>query len=170
MTLGGRRFAKYSSASASIWSVKILTGTGVSSMSVSIGIGRLPLFALARALAHDVRQHAEVERLRKKCADRLGKIAAYRLAGRGHDDDPLQVGRLFLADVAHDAVAVDAGHHQVDHEEIVAAGIELLDRLLPVVGGVDRELLAPQDRADQRADGQVVLTDERAFHRLRKGS
>ena len=68
-------------------------------------------------------------------------------------------GRLGLDAPAH-LEAVEAGQHDVEHDQVGPVGRRLRHRRRPVVGQVDREALGPQPGRDRLGDRPLVLDDQ----------
>ena len=58
--------------------------------------------------------------------------------------------------------AVDAGHHDVEHDDIGCELAGSLDRMRPVRGGLHFPALVAQRHLQQVAEGRLVVDDERA--------
>ena len=65
-----------------------------------------------------------------------------------------------LAHVRQHGVAVDARHHQVEKDDVVAVAVEALDRFDAVARRVDADSLMPHDRGKHRPDGVVIIDDQ----------
>src|SRR5699024_8331775 len=78
----------------------------------------------------------------------------------GEDDD----GQLmaFAADHAQHAEPVEAGQAEIEHDEVVAAGPDQVDRFVAVFDDVGGEALGSQPLGHEGRDAVFVLDDENA--------
>src|SRR5712691_8200188 len=118
---------------------------------------------LFEAVADDLDELVEIERLEDRVADRvLRDLVDAALSGGGADDDVRTlVGRIGLSDLLDELIAIHAGHHEVEEDEIEAAVLpHFFQSDGAVLGQLDVELHPLQNGLQQNADGQVIIDDE----------
>ena len=81
-----------------------------------------------------------------------------RIGGRRHDDGRLR--SLAAAHVIDHPEAVDARHHEIDHDDVVRRPADHLDRLGAVARGIDLEPRTFDDLRDQSANRRFVIDNE----------
>src|SRR5687767_9766040 len=116
----------------------------------------------AEAFADDLDEFVEVEGLEDRIADRfVGDLVDAALAGGGEDDDMRAPFRKVLADLLDELVTVEAGHHEVEEDEVESAVVvDLLEAGSSILGQVDIELHPLEHGLQEDANGQVVVDDE----------
>src|SRR5258706_5861440 len=83
-------------------------------------------------------------------------------------DGARQQLRLMSTHMLEHGISVDARHHQVEHDQVIAIAVETLDRFAAVARGVDTDPLMADDRRQHRPDGVVIVDDQcfRLVHAL----
>src|SRR3954451_6302378 len=71
---------------------------------------------------------------------------------------------------AQHAHAADAGHHQVEHDEVVAAGASELQATGAVRGAVDRQPVGGKGAGDEVGDLRLIIDDKYSWHGARSSS
>ncbi len=131
----------------------------------------LVLQALAiEAALHDVHDLLDLERLE----DVVVGAALHGLDGRldgaeaRHDDG--QHGQALLGDLLDELEAAHVGHLEIRDHEVVAAAVQLLERLDAVLDRVDDVPLHVEEVGEDLADDLLVVDDEdaRALGRARR--
>ncbi len=88
---------------------------------------------------------------------------ALALVAGDHDHEWLLVARFAGFDFFEDQEAAAAGEHHVEDDQIRRVLLRQLNRLIPVVCGVDNCPGRFEDRLDRREDVLIVIDDEDAF-------
>lgn len=122
---------------------------------------------LVDTVREDLDERVEIERLENRAADRVGRdLVDAPLARGGKDDDVRAMLGETFPDLLDELVPVEAGHHQVEEDQIdMAIALELVEPDRPILRQLDAEFHPPQDSLKKNADGQIVVDDEDASSR-----
>jgi len=115
-----------------------------------------------QAIADDVDEGVEIERLEDRVAHRIGRDLVHAPLSRGGEhDDVRSVLPMTAVDLLDEFVAVQARHHQVEEDEVVPGVV--LQNLQPggaILGERDLEFHPLQYRLQQHANRKVVVNDQ----------
>ena len=96
--------------------------------------------------------------------------AVHILAARGeHQDRGVGVRPAARAQVAAQGESVLAGHHEVEHDQVDAVGLERGLHLAPVGGGGAAQALLLEVVGEQLADVAIVIDDQDVVGRVHAG-
>src|SRR5215212_7649531 len=109
----------------------------------------------------DLDELVEIERLQDRGADRMARDLVHAAAAGGGEDHDVRPRVVPLPHLVDELVAVEAGHHQIEEDQIDRTVLlQFLESDRTVLREVDLELHPFQDRLQQDANGQVVVDDE----------
>jgi len=94
----------------------------------------------------------------------LEELVAVLHQGAGHDDDRHVLGLGVLADVGEDPLAREAGHDDVQDDDVGASGAEALHRLHAVVGLVRVVPRLREDVGQEVGAEAIVVHDQHSLH------
>src|SRR5688500_17084098 len=97
---------------------------------------------VVQTLPNDLDEFVEIERFEDGVADRVRRnLVDAALPGRREDDDVGTAGGEGAADLLDELIAVQAGHHEVEENEVErTAGLDLIEAGSAVFGQVNVEL------------------------------
>src|SRR5882672_30209 len=128
-----------------------------------LGGGRRALRdGLAEQLIDPFHQLARAERLRDVVvrADVEAQLLVDVPSLRGKEDHRNVLGRRARLDALAHLVAVELGHHDIQHDEVGLLRLHLLESLFPIERGDDLVALHPQTEVQDVDDVDLVVDDQ----------
>ena len=117
---------------------------------------------IVQAIGDDLDELVEIERLEDGVADGVRRDLLYApFPGRGEDDDVGAVLGVLVGDALDELVSVEAGHHEVEEDQVERAVVlHLLQPHRPILGQLDLEFHPPQHGLEEDTDREVIIDDE----------
>ena len=120
----------------------------------------------SRGRHDEVAEHVDVEWFAKDGVDHRTVEPADRRRVTGCDHDDCRTD-LYAAEMLNDSETIDAGHHQIQHEDAVLSRGEFFDRFGTVTGIVDGQTRAFNDLRDERTNRGLIINDKDPLLHLR---